>query len=311
MAALFIIGNGFDLAHGMPTRYSDFRKFLVKTYPEAARRSKNVVSLEYFQNKSQEEIAVEFLLFSMDVACGETWQDFETALGRIHFSNKWPKSQHVDDFEEDEWQAMNYLLSMVKMNAYVFDAIRKYWGIFLSRWIRSIENKIEAGNYKKLGDIERLINQSDCRFFTFNYTKTLQILYGINKVVHIHNRVGQRLIFGHGRNEVQYEEPDVNGFFGSTTCDEILEYLHKDTQRQLKKYNQDFNDFADITAVYSYGFSFSQVDSVYIKEIVRKLPFDTIWYFTSYEAEDAESMRVKKVKLRRYGYKGAFGVFDT
>ena len=310
MASLLITGNGFDLAHGMPTKYSDFREFLITTYPEAASRSKDVVSLEYFRGKSQEEIAVEFLIFSMDVACGETWQDFEASLGKIHFSNKWPKSQHSDDFEEDERQAMDYLLSMVKMNDYVFDAIRKYWGLFLSRWIRSIENKLEVGFYKKLEKIEQLINRENCRFFTFNYTKTLQMLYGVNKVVHIHNRVGQELIFGHGLEEVHYEEPDENGFFGSTTCDEILECLHKNVYRQLKKYNQDFNDLSDIDAVYSYGFSFSQVDSIYVKKIVDKLSSNCTWYFTHFESENLEQMRIKKIKLRRYGYKGKFAIFD-
>lgn len=310
MASLFIIGNGFDLAHGIPTQYSDFRKFLIETYPEAAARCKNVVSLEYFQDKSQEEIAVEFLIFAMDVACGETWKDFETALGKIHFSNKWPKSQHAEDFEEDERQAMEYLLSMVKMNSYVFEAINKYWGVFLSRWIRNIENQIEAETYKKIKNFEQLITQRDCRFFTFNYTKTLQILYGVKKVVHIHNRVGQQLIFGHGIQEVKQEEPDINGFFSSTTCDEILEHLHKNTERQLKKYNREFYDLADITAIYSYGFSFSQVDSIYIKKIISKLSLDTTWYFTRYEAESIESLRVKKIKLRRYGYKGKFDIFD-
>ena len=36
MRSLFILGNGFDLAHGMPTRYSDFRKYLVSSYPDIA-----------------------------------------------------------------------------------------------------------------------------------------------------------------------------------------------------------------------------------------------------------------------------------
>ena len=27
---LYIIGNGFDLAHGMPTRYGDFKRWLIE-----------------------------------------------------------------------------------------------------------------------------------------------------------------------------------------------------------------------------------------------------------------------------------------
>ena len=27
---LFVIGNGFDIAHGLPTKYSDFRDYLMQ-----------------------------------------------------------------------------------------------------------------------------------------------------------------------------------------------------------------------------------------------------------------------------------------
>ena len=32
MTNLFIIGNGFDISHGMKTKYSDFRNYLIKKY---------------------------------------------------------------------------------------------------------------------------------------------------------------------------------------------------------------------------------------------------------------------------------------
>ena len=31
---LFLIGNGFDRAHGLPTDYWDFRSFLSKVHPD-------------------------------------------------------------------------------------------------------------------------------------------------------------------------------------------------------------------------------------------------------------------------------------
>lgn len=34
MAKLFIIGNGFDLYHCMPTWYTDYRNFLIKNQNE-------------------------------------------------------------------------------------------------------------------------------------------------------------------------------------------------------------------------------------------------------------------------------------
>lgn len=35
MKNLFIIGNGFDLAHNLKTSYEDFHKYLKNKYPQA------------------------------------------------------------------------------------------------------------------------------------------------------------------------------------------------------------------------------------------------------------------------------------
>ncbi|WP_223546835.1 AbiH family protein [Priestia aryabhattai] len=35
MSNLFIIGNGFDLDHGLSTSYENFRKYLITKYPNA------------------------------------------------------------------------------------------------------------------------------------------------------------------------------------------------------------------------------------------------------------------------------------
>ena len=44
MSTLFIIGNGFDIAHGIPTKYSDFREFILGMYPNAEKNSKKIVA---------------------------------------------------------------------------------------------------------------------------------------------------------------------------------------------------------------------------------------------------------------------------
>jgi len=36
MGSLFVIGNGFDLAHEMKTSYEDFHQYLKETYPDAS-----------------------------------------------------------------------------------------------------------------------------------------------------------------------------------------------------------------------------------------------------------------------------------
>lgn len=48
---------------------------------------------------------------------------------------------------------------------------------------------------------------------------------------------------------------------------------------------------------------------MYIKEIISKIADDAIWYFTDFEANDRETMRIKKIRLRNYGFKGKFDVY--
>ena len=309
MSTLFIIGNGFDIAHGIPTKYSDFREFILGMYPNAEKNSKKIVSLEYLNRKSPEEIAAEFLICAMDVACGKTWADFEDALSRIHFFDKWPKSHHEDDEDADREQATNHLLKMMVMNDKVIQSIMQ-WQVFLSKWIRNVENRIDAGFYNTKESIKKEIAKNESVFITFNYTKTLQVLYDIKKVIHIHNRVGQKLIFGHGEDEVSYQEPEFNGSFGSSFLDDMLMSLKKDTFSQLRKYSDEFNKLHMVDKVYSYGFSFSKVDSVYIKRIIQNISPNTTWFFTKFESEDTSQIRIKKLKLRRYGFKGSFDVYD-
>lgn len=67
---LFIIGNGFDLAHGLKTKYEDFRKYLEENNENFLYR------LEYmygFCRESNKKYVEKYL-----------WQDFEKNLGCIN-----------------------------------------------------------------------------------------------------------------------------------------------------------------------------------------------------------------------------------
>lgn len=88
MSSLFIIGNGFDLAHGIPTKYSDFRKYIINLYPEALEFRDEIIHIEQCHEIYEDEFAAEILLSTMDKVCGEDWGNFESALADINFGNK-------------------------------------------------------------------------------------------------------------------------------------------------------------------------------------------------------------------------------
>lgn len=309
MSSLFIIGNGFDIAHGIPSKYNDFRKYLVKNYPEALENRDKEVNLDDFFDIPLEELAVEFLLFAMDRIEGENWVNFEDSLAHITIDQKFPEPNHKENEteEEDNILMRGYLLYIDMLtNGVIMCA--ECWQEFFQAWIREVQIPIKIINYSPRSTLRELFKREDATFFSFNYTKTLEKIYGIKEVTHIHNCVGQKLVFGHGERNVTYGQ---NSLLGASSLDDMLMSFKKDTNFPMIKHKKFFKGLnKDITKVYSYGFSYGKVDAIYIKRIIQSISPDAVWYFTTYEAQDKEALRVKKVKLRRYGFKGTFDTYE-
>lgn len=307
MRSLFIIGNGFDLAHGLPTKYSDFKNFLIAHYPEASNITLQF-NIEQYDWEDYDKMAAHLLFYTMNKSCGPDWNDFENALGELHIHDTFPKRSNTIDEngEHDDSNIVEYLLHLDKLANMVQISVEN-WQDFFETWIKSIEHKLENGQYLSRESLIELFNKPGNLFLNFNYTRTLKKVYDVKPVIHIHNRVGQNLIFGHGNNKSSYD----GGVIGSSTLDDILEFFRKDTVKSMKKYHNFFRDLnCDINKVYSYGFSYGSVDSIYIKTIIQKISKDATWYFSKFEANNKEMFRIKKVKLRKYGFKGTFDIFE-
>ena len=123
------------------------------------------------------------------------------------------------------------------------------------------------------------------------------------------------MIFGHDKNDevglyqnMDYEDgPNISSSF----LDDMVLSFKKDTASPMKKYANFFRSLnCNIDRVYSYGFSYGKVDRVYIKEIISRISENTLWLFTEHETHNHEALRIKKIKLRRYGFRGGFGIYD-
>lgn len=312
MGALFIIGNGFDLAHGMPTQYSDFRNFLVEIYPDAEKNKDYAVNIEdYMYMDDERKFAAEILLSTMDKVAGNDWRDFEESLARIDFGNKFPGIVHSESVNDEEHKFLieQYLLYMDRLSG-PFIHCSNYWQEFFELWMQDIKSQIDSNKFQPRESLKELFSQQDTQFFTFNYTRTLRKLYNKKPVIHIHNRVGKRLIFGHGEEDATTIASCDNIYFGSSFIDDMTNTFKKDTETALKN-NKQFFDNLDhkIDKVYSYGFGYGKVDAVYIRKIISNISPDAVWHFTTFEAKDTEALRIKKVKLRNYGFKGTFSLY--
>lgn len=311
MGSLFIAGNGFDIAHGISSSYGDFRKFLIKRFPEALEYRDKIIFVEDCENIDVQEFAAEILISTMDKVSGINWSNFEEALAHIDFSDKLPKPNHKEDETDEEDRALmqKYLLYMdVLTNAFIY--CTKYWQIFFQAWLKEVEMQVKSNILCK-DSLKTLFNESDMMYFSFNYTTTLEKIYGIKKVTHIHNSIGKKLIFGHGEDDATYSAYDETSSFGSSFLDDMIMKFKKDTDSSIKK-NKGFFKRIDynIDKVYSYGFSYGKVDSVYIKRIIHSISPDAVWHFTAFEAKDKEALRIKKIKLRNYGFKGRFYIYE-
>lgn len=63
-----------------------------------------------------------------------------------------------------------------------------------------------------------------------------------------------------------------------------------------------------IREVYSIGFSYADVDLIYIKEICKKLDVDALWYLNDFSLTD---IQIFQKKLKECGFRGNFATFSV
>ena len=269
MKRLFIIGNGFDIAHKLNTRYSDFRNYLLEQYPKAMDQDGRVpepITRDQGEELFDDEEVVGFLIKIIDEASqlGDEWKDLEDALGKIDYGyllDNWDEEDEED--EGEQWDEVCDNEDNARNIKEIVIMIKNYF----SEWI----NQIQISNSKPIKNFENLIDKSNDLFLTFNYTMTLEELYDAKNVIHIHGQQGDNLVFGHGnsQNHIEHYETEYTG--SEDYISELHSELRKDTSKVIQQHKNYFKNLEILDSIYSYGFSFSEVDLVYIKEIYNRI----------------------------------------
>lgn len=307
MSSLFIIGNGFDLAHGLPTKYSNFRSFLEKEYeadediilfpPEITMGNHG----EEDPNSAEVASLVTHLLLNANV--GKDWCDFEEKLGQLDYDEFY---DHIEDFSSDEEE--NFFITAYKMEDVTSSLLKSipYIQELFREWIDTIlinPKLLQRQPFKSL-----CVPEKDA-FLNFNYTLTLEKLYNCKNVCHIHGKQGQSILVGHG------DDTDEAGCFDNTQfpgaiCNltDVKRALRKDTNNALQNNHKFFESLSTVDKIYSIGFSFNSVDMVYIQEICRQIDSDkVVWTFNNHGLDEKELESIKN-SIRKYGYTGKFEI---
>lgn len=286
MNRLYIIGNGFDRYHGLPTRYADFHIYVKEYYPALLEK------LERYFDLSVDEHSL--------------WQNFEQDLCRYDSGDFMNTFNHIDvaseSFKYSEFYGMTD--EVTEESGSLVEEIRE---AFVS-WVESFEfPEVKDRNY------ETLLLDNTARFINFNYTDTLEELYQVPKdrILYIHNNANTydgELIFGHAKKKDGKEVPTFNEngepartpFTDAENASRAPFYeLQKDTRSVLKKHRNWFNMLHDLQEVIILGHSLGKVDWPYFRAIAKLSP-QARWKLSYYgDNERADIYKRATSMLRR------------
>lgn len=162
MNMLYLIGNGFDLNLGLPTRYSDFLEYYFKhaplNYKVTSQESRRIQECKDLFRKTIENNAGD-----------QQWKDLEIALGK--FSSQFKNPEHFIEFYTDiNLSLINYLKQIPRIDPTEYDKVYFLHDfIFPTSYLTAREQ--QEFQRKVPGNKDSYIN-----VVSFNYTPTFETL---------------------------------------------------------------------------------------------------------------------------------------
>lgn len=215
------------------------------------------------------------------------WHNFEICLGTYDWQLFYDAYNNIDVMSEDFRPSQAYGLED-ELTAESESHVESVRSLFFE-WISEIDVSVASAKFQ--------FNQG-ASFLTFNYTDTLQSVYGIPKsqVLHIHGSATayDDLVFGHG--ETMAEEPEIDEKGNSnrtifTDAQGAAKYpfyaFQKPVHEILKKHQVFFSSLTRVSEIVVIGHSLSDVDLVYFIEISQHAK-GSRWVFYCYKESDAE-----------------------
>jgi hypothetical protein len=265
MNTLYIIGNGFDLWHGLPTKYADFSKFLIDNNFDFGEFD------EYFNFKTIDQYL---------------WKDFENELGTFNWKGFYEEKNNVNVWSESFKPSMMYSVEddIKEQTDNLVESMKEAF----SNWIA----EIDVGSVSKKYHFDQ-----NAFFITFNYTLLLEIVYQINSfnIFHIHGDIKndyQAIVFGHDRTMEEIPEQDENGDSNRTIftdADVAAKYpfhaFYKPVRDIIKENSMVFKRLIDVNKIVILGHSLNKIDMPYFEEI-RNVTKNAIWQVSYYSCDE-------------------------
>lgn len=294
---LYIIGNGFDLHHGINSKYQDFKKFL----KENKSRSVTLDIISSYYNDDD-----------------EFWCDFENNL------SKFDVVQYIEEKTIEYYPDLSAENFAREVEDASFNTEKDFENLSLEiknafhDWIYTLNS---PNCNKKIK-----IKGKDSFFINFNYTKTLEDMYQIPSgiICHIHGCVDtdENFIIGHGdkisENDItdnivedlpaDFTVEDIEQYYENqydpiedniknVTIDCVNTFLKKDVSGIIRSNYHIFEYIDELEEICIYGWSFSSVDLPCLKHIIdNNSDISRIKWEISYYREEDKEIAMKFLK---------------
>lgn len=288
---LYVIGNGFDLHHGVKSSYHCYMEWLKENHKDDYQKI-----IDFYGNKAKEY---------------EWWNEFETNLGYFDIREKvenWaflnqPNDKQLEDMKIDVMRG-------------AWDAQAEIGGIMsilkdsFHEWIDSLKPALSANKI--------VIDSQNAYFINFNYSLTLENVYNVPsaQILHIHGCLNDdEYIIGHGRTYEEVKEDaepyippfdsnkdDPSEYGLDAIDDEITEHTKteavnktmeaaKQIDKIIEKNRSIFDQLSEVNKVCIYGLSFSSVDEPYLNHIISSVAPKAELEASYYSLSDKESIK--------------------
>lgn len=262
---LHIIGNGFDLAHGITSSYADFKKYAWK-YGD------------------QYQIALlETCYPDVNPIDGELylWSDLERALGNPDFQAAFKAS--TDDIQFEDGHEGRYQAQMEDAPEFLLGMMFASFHHVFDDWVNQIDNNVD-----KLTSVFRF-DGKDC-YLSFNYTDTLEKLYDVprHRINYIHGRrnSNDEIIVGHHTvvnvNDNLGDDPMIYEYQGYDNIAKEVNKQRKLTSDIIANNHKFWLSLRQVDKVMVYGHSLTEVDMAYFHEVVKHVKDVCEWHFSIY-----------------------------
>lgn len=258
---LYIIGNGFDIAHRVKSKYSDF-----KCWCQTSKKNTGIFDS----------------LFSTQ---SDFWSNIEIALGDYDEEDILNFCKPDEEFDLDHSLSSSARIedapeSILKP---ALDELKEYF----IEWVNSI-------NLKGIEDY--LMLHKNAKYISFNYTETLEKIYSISNknICHIH---GCRLlknddyVFGHNNHRDANSYGDDLPFFEENAYLSILKYFNdyeKPINEIIATNTSFFEQLRDTSLVYVLGHSISEIDMPYFDYLLSNFSKQPRFIFSSNCENDSQ-----------------------